>query len=97
MPAAKAITLVPGILTAIEGVHGPKTWGAVGFCWSAKTVSVLSGPNSASFRLSSILKQEEGDANNTGLFKAGAQAHPGVIDPADAAKITIPSWYSGQS
>jgi len=45
MPAT-GIEKVPGILKAIEGVYGSKTWGAVGFCWGGKVVSVLSGADS---------------------------------------------------
>lgn len=62
---------IPKIITDIEAVYGSKTWGAVGFCWGGKVVSLTSGPDT--------------------LFKASVQAHPGMIDPADAEKISIPT------
>jgi dienelactone hydrolase len=62
---------IPKILADIEAAYGPKTWGAVGFCWGGKLVSLTSGPKTP--------------------FKATCQAHPGMIDAADAAKITVPT------
>lgn len=50
--------------TAIE------KWGAVGFCWGGKVVSVASGTNT--------------------VFAASAQSSPSMVDPEDAAKVTIP-------
>jgi len=67
------IVRVPGIIENIEKVYGKKTWGAVGFCWGGKVVSVISGPDS--------------------LFKVACQAHPGLIDPADAAKVYPVPFY----
>jgi dienelactone hydrolase len=62
---------IPAIISSIEEKYGKKTWGAVGFCWGGKVVSITSGPETS--------------------FKASVQAHPGMIDPADAEKITIPT------
>ena len=65
------VAKIPKIIADIEAVYGKKTWGAVGFCWGGKVVSLISGPET--------------------LFKASVQAHPGLIDPTDAEKITIPT------
>ena len=62
---------IPAIISSIEGKYGKKTWGAVGFCWGGKVVSITSGAETP--------------------FAASVQAHPGMIDPADAEKITIPT------
>ncbi|KAG0650081.1 putative aim2 family [Hyphodiscus hymeniophilus] len=70
MPHIGAVR-IPKIISDIEAVYGKKTWGAVGFCWGAKVVSLTSGPDT--------------------LFKANCQAHPGMFDPADAEKISIPT------
>ena len=34
---------IPGILKSIEEVYGKKTWGAVGYCWGGKVLSITSG------------------------------------------------------
>jgi dienelactone hydrolase len=66
------VAKTPKIIADIEAAYGKKkSWGAVGFCWGGKVVSLISGPGSS--------------------FKASVQAHPGMIDPADAEKITIPT------
>lgn len=68
---AIGVAKIPKIISDIEALYGKKTWGAVGFCWGGKVVSLISGLDT--------------------LFKASAQAHPGLIDPADAERITIPT------
>ncbi|TAQ86271.1 hypothetical protein B7494_g5384 [Chlorociboria aeruginascens] len=47
-----------------------KTWGAVGFCWGGKIISLTSSANTP--------------------FSSAAECHPAMVDPSDAANISIP-------
>jgi len=41
-----AVSALPGVIRDVECVYGKKTWGAVGFCWGGKVVSLITGEGS---------------------------------------------------
>ncbi|KAG9240186.1 Alpha/Beta hydrolase protein [Calycina marina] len=65
------VAKIPKVLEDVQETYGKKTFGAVGFCWGGKVVSVTSGEDTP--------------------WKAVASTSPSMMDPEDAAKITIPT------
>ena len=67
---------VPGLVTAAEKAYpGIKSWGVLGYCWGAKMGSLLASNQAQS---------------GGSTFRAVVQSSPALIDPSEAAKITIP-------
>ena len=73
-PAAtdKIVPQVPRLIEELTArSNGTITgWGAVGYCWGGKIISLTSQANTA--------------------FKAVAECHPAMVDPADAKGISVP-------
>lgn len=83
----KAQNRIPGYLRAAEEEadgSSIKSWGALGYCWGGKMVSLASASSSPSSDAGSD------GADGKVLFRAAAQSSPAMVDAKDAEKIRIP-------
>lgn len=73
---SKTLPLIAPLMKVLKEAHPEiESWGILGFCWGGKVAA-----------LSSV----EDFAVKGGLFKASAQAHPSLLDVADARNIVVP-------
>lgn len=74
---------VPGLLASAKAKYpsiDSERWGIMGYCWGGKMSSLLAAQQA----------QQGVQEHPTSKISTIVQAHPGLIDPSEAAEIDIP-------